>query len=99
MRATEGSGGAEVAQVVGTVHNGLFTAFQGQEVSLSWWVMVMVRVQWLLLERLCVFWCSSNKLQHPRELAVASLTVGATVARLASVAGLARRRGDLGAGR
>lgn len=97
LRATEGSGGAEVAQVVGTVNDGLFAALQGEEGPHGWWV-VVVMVEMLLLKTLGIFQCPSDRLQQPGELAVASFTVGAAVTRLASVAGFTRRCGDLRAG-
>lgn len=54
LRATEGSSGAEVAQVVGTVDNGLLAALQGEEGPLGWWMVVVVMEERLLLERLSV---------------------------------------------
>lgn len=102
LRATEGGGGAEVSQVVGTVDNGLLATFQGEKVPLRLRrvvVVVMMMVDRLLLERLGFFWCSSNGLQHSGELAVASFAVGAAVTRLASVPGFAGRGGDLRASR
>lgn len=98
LRAAEGSGGTEVAQVVGTVDDGLLAALQGEEGPLGWWVVVVVMEELLLLKRLSVFWRPDDRFQQPGELAVASFTVGAAVTRLASVAGFARRRGDLRAG-
>lgn len=53
----------------------------------------------LLLEGLGVFQCCGERPQQPGELAVASFAVGPAVARLAAVAGLSGRRGELGAGR
>lgn len=100
LRATEGGGGAEVSQVVGTVDNGLLATFQGEKVPLRLRrVVVVMMVDRLLLERLGFFWCSSNGLQHSGELAVASFAVGAAVTRLASIPGFARRGGDLRASR
>lgn len=61
--------------------------------------MMMVVVERLLLQRLGVFWGSSERLQGARELAVAAFAVGAAMARLAAVAGFPGRRGDFGAGR
>lgn len=102
LGATEGGGGAEVAQVVGTVDNGLLTTFQGEKWPLGGWevvVVMVVMVERLLLERLGVLRCPNDRFQHGVELTVAAFAVGAAVTRLASVAGFARRRGDLWAGR
>lgn len=100
LRATEGGGGAEVSQVVGTVDNSLLATFQGEKVPLRLRrVVVVMMVDRLFLERVGFFWCSSNGFQHSGELAVASFAVGAAVTRLASVPGFARRGGDLRASR
>lgn len=55
LRATEGSGRAKVAQVVGTVDNGLLAALQREEGPLGQWVVVVMMVELLLLKRLGVF--------------------------------------------
>lgn len=91
LRATEGGGWAEVAQVVGTVDNGLLAALQREEGSLSGrLVVVVVMVELLLLKRLGVFWCPYDRLQQTWELTVTSFAVGAAVTRLTSVPGFAR---------
>lgn len=100
LGAAQGGGRAEVAQVVGTVDHGLLAALQGQDGPLGRGrQVVVVVVELLLLQGLAVLRGRGHRLQHPRELAVAALAVGAAVPRLAPVASLAGRRGHFGAGR